>query len=45
MFSHVFLGRLGHGTVQFAEPFSEILSGEAPLERLGDGLVVTLEGE
>jgi hypothetical protein len=43
MFSHVFLGCLGHGAVQFAEPCAEILSCEAPFEGFGDALVVTLE--
>jgi len=39
------LSCLGHGAVQFAEPRGEILSCEAPFERLGDCLVVTLECE
>ena len=30
---------------QFAEPRGEVFSCEAPFERSGDGLVVTLEGE
>jgi len=40
-----FLGRLGHGAVQLVKPRSEMLSCEPPLERLGNGLVMTLEGQ
>jgi len=39
------LSRLGQGASQFAEPGCEVLSCEAPFERLSDGLVVTLECE
>ena len=42
-----FLGRLGHGTAQLVKPRIEVesLSCEPPLERLGNGLVMALEGQ
>jgi hypothetical protein len=39
------LSRLGQGAGQFTEPRCEVFSCEAPFERMGDGLVVTLECE
>ena len=39
------LSRQGHRALQFAEQRVEVLFREVPFERLGDGLVVTLECE
>ena len=40
-----FLGRFGCRTVELVQHSSEIALGEPPLERFGDGFVMSLESE